>query len=300
MNNRLPVEGVIIKLYNRAVVESKKTGRKRDILAEKKTKRKKKDRRQRSVKIIAAILAVAMALSAIAAYAGHLLDRKQGETVESENQFDPGAYRDHYSAEIKRLESYLAEYGPAAGVLFELCNNYRLLIRIEKAGGEMDEEKVRGYEAALKQYGRDLVELEPDKLEHRLQLLVYYKECGEDEAAIAGEIEVLRDLLHEHPDSLFSLELIGLMKSLEQPEDDIDAAIARLSEYFEELVATGKMDSENRYYYAYFLAEHLGEKTKAVAQLDLILEAETAETELYLLAEDYRKILQQRDRETGE
>lgn len=259
--------------------------------------RKKKDRKQRIAAIIAAVLAVAMALSAIAAYAGHLLGRDDPETAGPEQQLDAEAYRAHCLKEIERLEKYIEEYGPKAGVLSELCEHYSLLIQIENMGEKPDEELVQKCEAGLKQRSRDLVELEPDNPEHRLRLLYVYEGAGEDKKVISGEIEDLRKILKKEPNPGISLALIGFMKSSEQPGKMIDQEITRLKDHFEKLAADDQITATDRYYYALLLGDHLEKKPAALKQLDLILETEPPEGELYSAAEQYRETLKEKEKE---
>jgi len=266
-------------------------------LTEKKVKRNKKDRKQRWAAIIAAVLAVAMALSAVAAYAGHLANRLNREPGEVEQELDSEAVRTYCLSEIERLKNYIEEYGPAAGVLSELCKNYSLLIQIEKTDDQVNEQTLQRYEADLKKFGRDLIELEPDNPEHRLRLLYIYKELGEDGEAIAEEIDALRKILHKKPDSYFILALIEFMKTSKQPEESVDEEIAWLKEHFENLSATAGLKSLDRYYYAVLLGNYLEEPGEAGKQLDLILDAESPESELYSAAENYRKMLQQKEEE---
>lgn len=266
-------------------------------MAEKNKKVKRKDlRKQRWASIIAAVLALAMAFSAIAAYASHLLNRGNDETVSPEQQYDPDAVRSYCLDEIERLQKYIDDYGPAAPVLGELVQNYALLIQIEETE-KASEEKLQGYRDNLKKYSRDLVELEPDKPEHRLQLLYVYKEIDEDEAVIAGEIATLSELLHENPDPSSTLMLIGFMKSSKQQEETMDDEIAWLQDHLEQLEESGKLDSENRYYYAYLLGEYLEDTQAAEEQLALIMEKESEESAIYSAAKNYLEKLQQKEEE---
>lgn len=257
---------------------------------------KRKDRKQRWAGIIAGVLAGAMALSAIAAYAGHLFNREPADPAGPEQALDLDEYRTHYAGEIERLKNYIEEYGPAVGVLEELCRNYHLLIQIERIADPIDEAKVQGYEGELKRFSRDLVELEPDNPEYRLQLLVYYREFGEAEEVIVAEIEPLRRLLHENPAPLSTLKLIGFVKLLERQEAILDQESAWLREYLEQREASGNLDSENRYYYAFLLGEYLEEEQAAREQLALIMEAESKESDAYLAAQGYLERLQQREK----
>lgn len=269
-------------------------------MADNKGKRKKKDRRQRWAAIIAGILAVAMALSAIAAYAGHLQNRDQGGIASPEQQLDLEAYREQSLSEIERLEKYISEYEPAEGVLSELCRNYRLLIQIENMEEEVDEEKVEGYEAALKQYSLDLVELKPDNAEYRLQLLYLYHDLEEDAGSIAEEIGALQKLLHEKPVPQLALGLIEFLKVSEQPQESIAEETAWLKEYFDDLSAAGDLTNLERYYYAFLLGEYCEEIPAALDQLKVILKSESPEEELYSIVENYQEILQQREEEKEE
>lgn len=267
-------------------------------MAEKKVKVRRRDiRKQRWTAVIAALLAIAMAVSAIAAYSGRLLDRGDGDAADPGEKIDLDAYREYYASEIERLEKYIEEIGPTAPVLGELVEHYAVLIQLEGDNSKVSEETVQGYRDKLIKISRDLVELEPDKAAHRLRLLEYYNKFGEEETVIAGEIDVLCGLLHENPDPASSLMLIGFIKSTERLED-LDDEIAWLKEYLEQLDASGELDSENRYYYAYLLGEFLEKKQSAEKQLALIMEKESEESPEYLAAERYLDYLQQEE-ETG-
>ncbi len=245
--------------------------------------------------IIAAVLALAMALSAIAAYSGHLLDGDRGEAADPGQQIDLDAYREYYSSEIKRLQKYIDDIGATAPVLGELVQYYDVLIRIEEEESSVSEETLQGYRDSLLKYSRGLIEMEPDKAEHRLQLLDYYDKFGEDEAVIAEEISTLRDLLHENPDPLSTLMLIGLMKSSGQ-EEIAGEEIALLEEYFQQLDASENLDSKNRYYYAYLLGEYLKKTEEAEKQLTLIMETVPEDSSEYLAAKGYLEQLQQAEK----
>lgn len=267
-------------------------------MANKKRKNKRMDRRQRWAAIIALVLAVAMALSAIGAYAGHLLSRGDAGTVDPGQQVDPEAMREYCLERIASDEKYIEEHGPKVGVLSELCECYRLLLQMERSAEEADEAAVAEYESGLKRYSRDLVELEPDKPQYRLDLLKLYRETGEDDDTIAGEIKALRKVLRKKADPGTSLELIRFMKSSEQPEKIINDEIARLKDHFKGLTAEEKMTGIDRYYYAVLLGDHLEKRAAALEQLDLILETESPEGELYKAAEYYREVLQEEKEET--
>lgn len=263
-------------------------------MSEKKKKVSRRDvRGKRWASIIAAVLALAMALSAIAAYSGHLLGRSGGDTAEPGQEIDLDAYREYYLGEIERLQKYIDDMGATAPVLGELVQYYDILLRIGEEGESgASEETLQDYRDSLVQYSRDLVEMEPDNPEHRLQLLGYYDKFGGDEPVIAEEIGALRDLLHEKPDPLSTLMLIGFMKSSEQ-EEMAGEEMALLEEHFRQLEASGKIDSKNRYYYAYLLDEYLSKTQEAKKQLTLILEKESEESSEYLAAKAYLEQIQQ-------
>ena len=267
-------------------------------MAKKKPGKKKMDRRQRWAAIIALVLAVAMALSAIGAYAGHLLSRGDAGAVDPGQQIDPETMRDYCLKRIDGDEKYIDEHGPKVGVLNELCECYSLLIQLERSAEEPDEAAVEGYEESLKQYRCALVELEPANPQHRLDLLYLYQEIGEDDDTIAGEIKALRKILHKDADPRLSLALIGFMKSSEQPGKIIDKEIAWLQDYFESLAAEDRLTGADRYHYALLLDGHLEKKAAALEQLGLILETESPEGELYKAAEYYRNTLQEKEEET--
>lgn len=256
-------------------------------MAEKKKKVNRRDvRGKRWAAVIAAVLALAMALSAIAAYSGHLLGRGGDDTADPGQQIDLDAYREYYSEEIKRLEKYIDDIGATAPVLGELVQYYDILIRIEEEKGSVPEETLQGYRDSLIEYSRELVEMEPDKAEHRLQLLGYYDKFDGDAAVMAGEIEALRGLLRENPDPLSTLMLIGFAKSSGQEEVAGEEA-ARLEEHFEQLEAAENLDSKERYYYAYLLGEYLDRVREAEKQLTLIMEKEPEESSEYIAARGY-------------
>ncbi len=263
-------------------------------MAEKKIKVRRKDmRKQRWASIIAALLAMAMMVSAIAAYSGHLLNRDKGEAGDPQQQIDPEAAREVCLGEIERLEKYIKEIGATAPVLGELVGYYGLLIQLGEGEEKVAEDVLQGYRDNLIKYSRDLIELEPEKVAHRLQLLEYYKQFGEKETVVSGEVEALRALLHGNPEPASTLMFIGFLKSLEQYEEVLEVEAAWLEQHFEELEASEKLDGENRYYYAYLLGEYLGKTTEAKKQLALIMDQESEESREYLAAKGYLEQLQQ-------
>ena len=257
---------------------------------------KRKDKRKIWASIIAAVLALAMALSAVAVFLGYLLDRDD-DTVNPGGQLDLEAYREYYLGEVERLQKYIDEYGPTVPVLSELVQAYSLLIQIEKGDEEAAEETIKGYEDNLKKFSLELVELEPDKSEHRLQLLYVYEQIDEDEENIAEEIGALRELLHENPDPPSSLKLIGFMKSSKLQEEIMNEEIDRLKEHFEQLEESDELNSENRYYYAYLLGEYLEEPRAAEDQLLLIMEKEPEDSTFYSAAKNYLEQLRKEEKE---
>lgn len=268
-------------------------------MAKNKVNKKFKDRKQRWVAIIATVLALAMAFSAIAFYADYLLDRRNNGTGNADQQYDPDAMRNYCLDEIKRLEKYIDDYGPTAAVLSELVQNYSLLIQIEKLSDNVDTEALQGYQGRIKELCHELVELEPENPGYRLQLLYAYHETKEDDAVIAEEISALRELLHKTPDSASSIRLIEFMKISGQPEESISEEIAWLKGHFERLSATAGLDSLDRYCYAVLLGNYLKNTEAAREQLGLILKAEPPESDLYNAAKDYQEMLQQQEAENS-
>ena len=91
--------------------------------------------------------------------------------------------------------------------------------------------------------------------------------------------------------------LIGFMKSSKQQEETMDDEIAWLQDHLEQLEESGKLDSENRYYYAYLLGEYLEDTQAAEEQLALIMEKESEESAIYSAAKNYLEKLQQKEEE---
>ena len=120
---------------------------------------KRKDIRKRWAAIIAAVLALAMALSAVAVFLGYLLDR-DNDIAAPDGQWDPEVYREYFQGEVERLQKYIDNYGPTVPVLSELVQAYSFLIQLEK-DNDGAEETIKGYEEKLKRFSRELVELEP-------------------------------------------------------------------------------------------------------------------------------------------
>lgn len=262
-------------------------------MAEKKTRVKRKDiRKQRWAAFIAGLLALAMAISAIAAYSGHLLDPGRGEQANPGQEVDPDAAREICLGEIERLQKYISEIGPTVPVLGELVRYYAALIQLEAGGGKASEETLQGYRDDLLEACRDLIELEPDQPLHRLQLLNYYQEFEEGEDAIDGEIEALRLLLHENPEPSAALMLIGFLKNLEEQAAIMEEEIDWLKAHLEQLDAEEKMNSEERYYYAYLLGQYIEDTGAATEQLNAILEQESEESNLYGAAKSYLEQLE--------
>lgn len=258
---------------------------------------KRKDRRKRWAAIIAAILSLAMALSAIAVFWGYLMDRSNAATPGGE--VDPEVYREYFLGEVERLQNYIDEYGPTVPVLNELVQAYSLLIQLEDGEDAAAEERKKSYQENLKKYSLELVELEPDEPEYRLQLLYVYEQLDEEEAVIFEEVAALRELLHEKPDPSSSLMLIRFLKSSQLQEEIMDEEIAWLREHFEDLDKSGKMSSENRYYYAYLLAEYLEEQQAAEEQLFLIMEEESEDSIYYSAAKEYLEELRKKGKNSS-
>ena len=271
-------------------------------MAGKKSRVKRKDlRKQRWAGIIAGILALAMAISAIAAYAGHLLDRGSSGDPGQEQQIDSQAARKMCLDEIERLKKYIDDMETTAPVLGRLVEYYAFLIQLEEEEGEekrVSEETLQGYRDDLLFYNHELVELEPKQPLHRLQLLENYHKYGGSETVIAGEIDVLRALIHENPSPSSSLMLIGFMKSSKQQEEMIAEEAAWLKDHLEQLEAEDKLDSENRYYYAYLMGEYLDDIQTAKEQLGLIMKEEPEESSIYSAAKGYLEQLE-KEKETG-
>jgi len=258
-------------------------------LAQKK-ERPKTLKNQRWAAIVAAILAFGMVASVVGGYIGQAIG---GESVMQNQQADPEPedYLAYYEGEVDRLEEYLEEHDePSPVVLQELADNYRYLIFIKQIYFD-DADTLEEYQERLLALSETLVDKEPDNPEHRLNLLNLYFEMQEDEEAIDEEIDALQEVLHENPDPMIHLSLIGLLSSVDEEQKSREE-VDWLYSYLDGRVADGRADTEEQYIYSVLLGEFLDDPVTAEAILEGILEEESEESVIYSEALNYLNHLQ--------
>jgi hypothetical protein len=262
-------------------------------LAKKKV-RAKDLKNQRWAAIVAAILALGMLLSLVGVYIGQAVSGGNEAPVNPEQQAElqPEDYLAYYEEEVERLEVYLEEHEPTVPVLLELAENYRYLVFIQQVFFE-DETAVETSRQKLTAIFTALIDMEPENLSHRLEMINLQLEMEEEETAADG-ITLLLDLLHEEPNPVIHLSLINLMVS-----NDFNAGteeeITWLYDYLTEKIETGEADNEDRFYLAVLYGEHLNDSGAATELLESILAEEEESSPVYQQVLSYQEYLQSGD-----
>ena len=261
-----------------------------------KSKPRAKDlKKQRWASIVAGILALAMVVSLIGVYISQALMGNQPAVLpEQQTEQQPEDYLAYYQQQIDSLELYLEDNEPTEAVLLELADNYRYLVYIQQMFFD-DQEELDEAEGKLTAIYLSLIELEPENPQYRLELINL--QLGDDQDELAAEqIAVLLGRLHEQPDPLYHLSLIGMLNSIKETKPDLGELAAEeiqwLQVYFEEMQEAGSLSGQNRFYYAVLLGEYLGQQEAAEELLALILEQEEADSKVYQDALSYRDYLQ--------
>ncbi len=264
---------------------------------QKKKKRPSSVRNRRWAVIVAAVLALGMALSTVGMYLGYITGRDQAP----EENFDLEAYLEQYRYNAEQLEADIEELGPNVAMLEKLAENYYYLIMFKQMLGA-EEDDLADYQAKLVGVYQNLLELEPGELHYHLELLEAYRSIGEEEAVMLEQAVRLQELLRENPVPNVGLSLIGFLESIGQDELVEEEAIW-LRATLEEQLAEEPGDDHNytRYLYAFLLAEYQNDIETAVEQLDLIIDSEPSESDLYGYAQDYRdRLTAEEDGDSGD
>ncbi len=252
-------------------------------------------KKQRWAGIVAGILALAMVVSLVGVYISQaLMGRQQAELPAQQAEQQPEDYLAYYQQQIDSLELYLEENEPTEAVLLELADNYRYLVYIKQMFFD-DQEELDKAEDKLTAVYRSLIELDPNNPQYRLELINFQLVKDQDE--LAGEqIAVLLGQLHEQPDPLYHLSLVGLLNSIKETKPDLGELAAEeilwLQVYFEEIQQVGSLSGQDRFYYAVLLGEYLDQREAAEELLALILEQEEEDSKVYQDALSYRDYLQ--------
>ncbi len=260
-------------------------------------------KKQRWAGIIAAILALAMVVSLVGVYLSQaLLGNQQPALPGQQAELQPEDYLAHYQQQVDSLELYLEDNEPTEAVLLELADNYRYLVYIRQMFFD-DQDALDKAQDRLAAVYLSLVDLEPDNPQYRLELINFY--LGIDQEDIATEqIAVLLGQLHEKPDPLYHLSLVGMLSSIKETKPDLGELAAKeinwLQAYFTEMQEAGSLSGQDRFYYAVLLGEYLKEREAAEELLSLILEQEEEDSKVYQDAFGYRDYLRAADNEAAE
>ncbi len=252
-------------------------------------------KKERWAGIIAGILALAMLVSLVGVYiSGALTGDQQTAFPEQQTEQQPEDFLAYYQQQIDSLERYLKDNEPTEAVLLELADNYRNLVYIREMFFD-DQEELEQAEGNLAAVYRTLVDLDQENPRYRLELINFQLGSDQDEPA-AGQIAVLLGQLHEQPDPLYHLSLIGLLNSTRETKPDLgiiaDDEIQWLQAYFTKMQQAGSLSGQDRFYYAVLLGEYLDQQETADELLALILEQEDEESKVYQDALKYRERLQ--------
>lgn len=260
----------------------------------KKKARAKDLKNQRWAAIVAAVLALGMLLSLVGVYIGQAVGGGNEGVITPEQQTEPQPedYLSFYKEEVQRLEAYLEEHDPTVPVLLELAENYRYLVFIQQVFFE-DESAVESSRQSLTSVFADLIDLEPENLGYRLEMINLQLEMEEEEAAADG-ISLLTDLLREEPNPVIHLSLINLMVSSDITSGT-EEEINWLYDYLSDRVNAGEADNEDRFYLAVIYGEHLNNTDAAIELLEEILEEEEEGSPVYQDVLSYMEYLQSGD-----
>ncbi len=257
----------------------------------KKKVRAKDLKKQRWAAIVAAVLALGMLVSLVGVYIGQAFGGGNDNfaTPEQQEEPQPEDYLAYYKEEVQRLEAYLDEHDPTVPVLLELAENYRYLVFIQQMFFE-DEAAVETSRQNLTSVFNDLIDLEPENLSHRVEMINLQLEMEAEEAATDG-ISLLLDHLHEDPNPVIHLSLINIMIS-NGFTDGTDEEIDWLHSYLSEKADTGEADTEDRFYLAVLFGEYMSDTNAATELLEEILAEEEEESPVYQDALGYLEYLQ--------
>ncbi len=251
--------------------------------------RAKDIKKQRWAGIVAAFLAIGMLVSLAGVFIGQTVRDRETILPGQQAEPEPEDYLAYYQGEVDRLESYLEEHQAGEAVILELIENYRYLSYIQQVFFD-NQDILEVYKARQVSLINILIELEPENLQYRLELINLYLEKGDNQELIDEEVVFLMELLREKPDPLFHLSLIGLLASAGE-EELVREEATWLYLYLEERVAEGLADNEELFYYAVLIGEYTENPDAAEEILNAILEQEDEDSIIYQDALDYLNYL---------
>ncbi|HOP69252.1 MAG TPA: hypothetical protein PLS32_05695 [Bacillota bacterium] len=197
--------------------------------------------------IIIVIVVIAMAGSTLPFFLGNFISgaRKSGDLTPDAFKQSIQEVKEQLEQQAKQLEDYIDEYGPTEATLANLAGIYYQLINYQDI---LDPEKTPPYQEKLLQTYQDLVELAPDNLEYRFNMVLAYQGVEKEEEARAEAealMEVLEPRLEENPDNRERYYYAVLLGEF---EDDPEAALEILNVILEtEHEGSGVYNSAGRY-----------------------------------------------------
>jgi hypothetical protein len=252
-------------------------------------------KKQRWAVIVAAVLAFGMIVSLVGVYLSQANWGGRSVLPDQHSDPQPEDYLAYYQGEVDRLEAYLEEHQAGEAVLLELIENYRYLSIVRQVFFD-DQEALEEYGLRMVSLYRTLVELEPEKLQYRLEIVNLYLDKPESRELLNEEIADLQELLREKPKPLVHLSLIGILSAAGEEELRNEEALW-LYEYLGEKAAEGMADNEELLSYAVLLGEYFDSSDAAEEILNDILEQEEEESNIYQEALNYLSYLRPADDE---
>jgi len=252
-------------------------------------------KKQRWAVIVAAVLAFGMIVSLVGVYLSQANWGGQSVLPDQHSDPQPEDYLAYYQGEVDRLEAYLEEHQAGEAVLLELIENYRYLSIVRQVFFD-DQEALEEYGVRMVSLYRTLVELEPENLQYRLEVVNLYLGKPESRELLNKEIAVLQELLREKPEPLVHLSLIGILSAAGEEELRNEEALW-LYEHLGEKVAEGMAANEELLSYAVLLGEYFDSPDAAEEILNDILEQEDEESNIYREALNYLNYLRPADDE---
>lgn len=255
---------------------------------------RKSIRKQRWAAVVAGVIAVGMLVSSVFVYFDNMAG--SGRAAGPDQNMSLEDYLAYYKSSAEQLEAFIEEHGPTKAVLESLLESYNYLLMFQQLSGEsgdipvLQEKMIGVYQL--------LIELAPDELRYRLDLLYAYKSIDADEETILAQAELLGELLRENPASYLHLQLINFLASVEG-EELLQEEIAWFSAYLEQRIEDETADNIDRYCMAVLAAEYLEDIETAYAQLARVMETEEEGSSLYNQAKQYQERLTELEDDGG-
>lgn len=250
------------------------------------TKTKRRSFRQRRAAIIiASVLALGMILSVLLIYADFMFGDRSGQPGDDLEQLrrQYEQHREYYEQQVENLKEALdITDRPSPAILRDMVAYYTNLVQIQLFLQYFEDETdlLEEYRNELVDTYRVLVKREPYDLDlHSEFLHIYYYLVDDPEGALAIALP-LRELFRENPQTGSHMEMILIMKHLEQDEF-VDEESAWLREYLEGILDAGEMENLDRYYYALLLSDILDEPELAREHFGVVLDTEEEDSDLY-------------------